>query len=96
MKLSDKLWLAYNKKQPNKWIYYTTIFFSGFMAMFLLFIGIGFVSSIRPWIGWLILLVTLILVISSVVWDSRKGYVNALHKRHLELWQEKRRKLGVK
>ena len=96
MKLTDKLWLASNKRQPGKWSYYSTIFFAGVATVFFAILGVSFVRSSSPWIGWLILLFTLVLVIGGVVIDNKKGYVEALHKRQIELWEEKRKKLGAK
>jgi len=96
MKLVDRIWLVGNRKQPGKWSYYSTIFSGGVATAFFAMLGVGLISTTKPWVGWLILLLTLGLVISGIIIDSKKGYVDALHKRHVELWQERRKKLGVK
>ena len=75
MKLTDRIWLACNKKQPGKWSYYSTIFSAGVATAFFVILGLSFIKeTTNPWIGWLILLLTLILVISSIVIDNKKGY----------------------
>ena len=96
MKLLDRIWLRMNKKEPNKWSYYSTIFFAGFATAIFLFIGIAMTKSVKPWVGWAFLALTILMVVYGFIWDYKKGYVDALHKRQIELWQEKRKKLGVK
>jgi Ca2+/Na+ antiporter len=96
MKMGDRFWLLMNRKVPVRWSYYSTIFFEGFVTAVFLFLGIILLRSNLPWLGVVILLIALFLVINGLVYDNKHGYVDALYKRQVELWNEKQRKLGVK
>jgi len=95
MKLSDRVWLGLNRKAPVRWSYYSTIFFEGFATGVFLFVGLVVVKTYF-WFGLCFFAATVFLVVWGVVIDSKRGYVDALHKKQVELWNEKRRKLGVK
>ena len=95
MKINDRLWLLLNRKEPSKWLYYLTVFFSGFATAVVLTIGIVVLTS-NTAAGLAILGCALISVIWSFTDDNRRGYIKVIHARHVELWKERRKRLGIK
>lgn len=95
MKFYDRLWLMLNKRKPLGWSQYITIYGSGFFGAFWLIFGIALIKSPVPWAGGVLLALFVFSTMWNFILDSHKGYPQALGKRDVELWHEKRKKLGV-
>jgi len=95
VKIIDKVWLIANKNEPAKWLYYLTIFFAGFTAAVVVIVGI-LVLRYNIVVGSVILSCAWIASLWSIIDDNKRGYVKALHTRHVELWKERQKRLGVK
>lgn len=95
MKINDRFWLVLNKREPSKLAYYLTIFFSGFVTAIVLILGI--IALQGSWIaGFAIFICAVLAAVWSICDDNRRGYIRALHVKNVELWKERRKRLGVK
>ena len=93
MKLTDRIWLALNKREPRKWNCYVAMFFSGMAIMFLLLLGLALISSHNLIMGCISLLMAVVLTVYGFISDYRRGYVEALFKKQRANWEERRNRL---
>jgi hypothetical protein len=96
VKLLDRVWVAGNKRKPSRWAFYLSIIFTSVLCGVYLILGCLLFSSNLPWLGGLVVFLTILCLALAVYYDYKYGYVEVIYKHSVERWTEKRKKLGVK
>lgn len=97
MKLSDRIWLWSNKKPTNKYSYYAAdklIWLALGMILALLLVSIGQGAMLFSWDTALITVALVFLIACNVVFDKKRGYIEALHRHYLKQRREKMLKIA--
>ncbi len=96
MNFIDRLWVVGNKKKPAKFVAYFSTAFGYFVAGFAVGVSLFLVYMNYIVTARIIFVAGILLGILGVWLDTKKGYVNAVHKHSIKLWEERRKRVGIR